>query len=328
MYPVRLPDGNLPNRRRRPARSLAVGLGLLIGAPLGAQESPQVTVGGVVYGQFAWLLSDTAGNGNNFDITRAYINVVGQFPHGIGTRVTPDIYRVADGSLSYRLKYAFVSWNPGQSPFTLKLGMLNTPYLEWEENLWDYRMQGTVALDRNGYLTSSDFGFLVDGSWGSERVAFSAGVINGENYNRAPGDRRKDLAGRVTVRLAATDDPGRTGGLRITGYAHYGKPSGGGARERYVGVVSYRSRLLTLAGVAAVTRDSNPSLELRRGRVLSGFGVLRIPDTRVQLIARVDRVDPDTRTEDDATTRWIGGVAYQLAPNLRVLADLARGGLA
>lgn len=287
-----------------------------------AKVQPQVTVGGVVYAQFAYFLKDTAGHGNNFDVTRSYINVIGRFPHGIGTRVTPDIYRVTDGSLAFRLKYAYVTWNPSESPLTLKLGLVNAPYIEWEETLWDYRMQGTVALDRNGYVSSSDLGALVEGNWGNERVSLSAGIINGENYNKAPGDKRKDLAGRVSVRLVNTDDMSRTGGLRVTGYAHYGKPSGGGQRQRYIGVLSYRSRLLTLAGVFAATRDSTPTIELRPGRVISVFGVLRVPHSRIQAIARVDRVDPSTRVNTDATTRWIGGVAYQLAPNLRVLADI------
>jgi hypothetical protein len=292
------------------------------GAAPAQPGAPAVTVGGVVYGQFGYFLSDSAGHGNNFDITRAYLNVLGRFPQGIATRVTPDIYRVADGSLTFRLKYAFVGWTPERSPLTLKLGLLNTPFVEWEETLWDYRMQGTVALDRNGYLSSSDFGFLVDGNWGNEGVSLSAGIINGENYNRAPGDKRKDLAGRVSVRVLSTDDRSRTGGLRLTGYAQYGRPSGGGRRERFVANLSYRSKLLTLAVEGAATRDSASTVELRPGRVVSAFGVVRFPGSRVQVIGRVDRVDPSTRVENDANTRWIGGVAYQLAPNVRVLADI------
>ena len=284
--------------------------------------APQVTVGGIVYGQFAYQLNDTAGHGNNFDVTRAYLNVTGRFPHGIGTRVTPDIYRVTDGSLSFRLKYAFVTWNPERSPLTFKLGLLHTPLVDWEETLWDYRMQGTVALDRNGYLSSADFGFLVDGNWNNEKVSLSAGVVNGENYNHAPGDKRKDLMGRVSVRVKSTDDMSRTGGLRVTAYGQYGRPNGGGRRERYVGLISYRSKLLTLAGEGALLRDSTTTTEGRPGRLLSVFGVLRVPNSKVQVIARIDRVDPSSRVEDDATTRWIGGIAWQLAPNVRVLADL------
>ena len=144
---------------------------------IAAAQAPTVTVGGVGYAQFAYYPADTANHANNFDVTRAYINVIGRFGQGILIRVTPDIYRVADGSLSYRLKYGFVQWTPDSGAIAFKLGLLNTPYVEWEEQLWDYRMQGTIAMDRNGYLSSSDLGFLVDGSWGNEAVSMSAGVI-------------------------------------------------------------------------------------------------------------------------------------------------------
>jgi hypothetical protein len=291
-----------------------------------AAQAPTVTVGGVGYAQFAYHPTDTAKHANNFDVTRAYINVLGRFSHGVTVRITPDIYRTPDG-LSYRLKYGFVTWTPDSaSALTFKLGMLNTPYVEWEEQLWDYRMQGTIALDRNGYLSSSDLGFLVDGNWGSEAVTMSAGIINGENYNRPLGDKGKDLAARISVRLLATDDPGRQGGLRLTGYGQTGKPTGGGTRQRLVGVLSYRSKLLTLAGVAAVAKDSvltTPVSGERKGRIISTFGVLRVPpSSKLQFIGRLDLVDPDTDSDDDRHTRVIAGVGYQLTPNLRLLADL------
>lgn len=296
------------------------------GSMIAAAQTPSVTVGGVGYAQFSYHPTDTANFNNNFEVTRAYINVIGRFGHGITTRVTPDVYRVADGSLGYRLKYAFVTWTPDSGAITFKLGMLNTPYVEWEEQLWDYRMQGTVAMDRNGYLSSSDLGFLVDGSWGNEAVTMSAGVINGENYNRALGDKGKDLTARVSVRLLQSDDPGRQGGFRLTGYGHTGKPTGGGVRQRLLGVLSYRSKLLTLAGVGAVTKDSvltTPVTAERKGRVLSGFGVLRVPPSyKLQFIGRVDSIDPDTDGDDDRQTRFIVGIGYQLTPNLRLLADL------
>jgi len=290
-------------------------------------QAPTVTVGGVGYLQYYYNLKDSANHINNFDVTRAYINVIGRFAYGVSTRVTPDIYRVADGSLSYRLKYAFVAWTPEKSAFTFKLGQNNTPFVEWEERLWDYRMQGTVAMDRNGYISSSDFGFLVDGNWGFDKFTFSAGVQNGENYNRAPGDKRKDVVGRVSARVMGTDEGGPTGGLRLTGYFGIGKPNGGGTRQRYLGVVSYRSKMLTLAAELAATKDSAltapPVAALKKGRVFTTFGVLRLPPSyKVQIIGRLDAVDPSTSTDNDRNTRIIIGVAYQLSGNLRVLADL------
>ena len=304
-----------------------VVLGLSGGAATMAAQTPSITVGGVGYAQFTYHPSDTAKFSNNFEVTRAYINVIGRFGHGILTRVTPDVYRVTDGSLGYRLKYAFVAWTPDSTgPFTLKMGMLNTPYIEWEEGLWDYRMQGTVVMDRNGYMSSSDMGLLVDGNWKNEKVSLSAGIINGENYNRPLGDKGKDLVGRASVRLANTDETNRFGGLRLTAYGQYGTPTGGGMRHRLLGTLSYRSKMLTLAAEGAITKDSAltaPVTPAKSGKIVSAFGVFRVrPAYKLQFIGRLDLVDPNSDTDNDRQTRYIIGIGYQVTPNLRVLADL------
>ena len=303
--------------------------GLAFAASAAAAQSsqptptPQVSVSGVGYTQFVYQLADTANHANSFDVTRAYINVLGKFAGGIATRLTGDIYRQAgDNSLRYRLKYAFVAYTPQASALTFKLGQIQTPWVDWEEALWDYRMQGTVALDRNGYLSSSDFGFGIDGKWSTDAVNFSAAVINGENYNGGTGDQRKDLAARLSVRLAGTSDSSRVGGLRVSGYGHVGKPTGGGVRDRALGMLSYRSRHLTLAAEYAVTRDSSTTTAaMLRGRVISAYGVERLPNSKVALVGRIDVVDPNTALAGDRQTRAIVGASYQLSPNVRLLAD-------
>jgi len=301
-------------------------LGAAVGIVPAAAQAPTVTVGGVAYAQFVYQIKDTAGHLNNFDVTRAYINIIGKFAYGVGTRVTPDVYRNSDGSLAYRLKYAFVTWTPkdGKSPLTFKIGQIHTPFIDWEEHLWDYRMQGAVAMERAGFMSSADFGAGVDGMWGYDRFNFQAGVYNGENYNKAPGDRRKDLMGRASFRIMASDEGGRDGGLRVTAYGQYGKPTGGGARQRYIGMLSYRSKLLTLAGEAAKTKDSvtDPLSAEKNGRLLSIFGVLRLAKSKLQVIARFDSFDPNTDVGNDRTNRFIAGVAYQISGNLRALADV------
>lgn len=292
-------------------------------------STPSVTVGGVVYAQYLYQLKDTANHVNNFDITRSYINVIGKFPSGLATRVTADIYRNADNSLAYRLKYAYAAFTPNGSPLTVKLGEIHTPWLDWEETLWDYRMQGQMAMERGGYLSSSDFGAGVDGNWKKDLVNMQVGIYNGENYNKGTGDQRKDAMGRVSARLMPTDDGSRVGGLRLTGYGHVGKPTGGGVRDRWIGMLSYKSKLLTLAGEYARTKDrqdappapATPTAEIK-GEVMSFFGVVKIPNSRAAIIGRVDLTDPDKDVPNNRQTRFIGGVSYQLTPALRLLADV------
>ena len=326
----------------RLAACRSVVLGTVMAASvvsLASAQAPSVTVGGVGYAQYLYQLhkdSVTNSNLNNFDVTRAYINIIGKFSSGVGARITPDIYRNTDGSLAFRLKYAFASWTPEGSPITLNLGQTQTPWLDWEEALWDYRMQGTMPLERfhsptgAGYLSSSDFGFRVDGKFNLDMVNFQVGVYNGETYNKGEGDQHKDIEGRLSVRVLESDDHSRVGGLRITGYGAIGQPTGGGRRNRFIGLLSYKSKLFTLGAEYARVSDSlanrppasGAPTVLTDGNIYSAYGVLNVPNSKVGLIARFDMQDPSTNVTNDHQTRIIGGVSYQVNQNLRVLADI------
>ena len=171
----------LVSRRTLAAVALAAAGAAALLAAQNAPTPPSVSLGGVVYAQWMAQL-DSLSPANDFDITRAYVNATGKFGGGISTRVTLDIYRNTDGSLADRLKYAYFAWTPNQSPFTFRFGQTQTPWIDWEEALWDYRMQGTVAVDRNGYMSSSDFGLAFDGNFNSDQFNFQAMAMNGKNY--------------------------------------------------------------------------------------------------------------------------------------------------
>ncbi len=324
---------------------LTLGVGVTAAAQV---QAPTVTLAGVIYSQYAYQLrADSSlvpvSHGNNFDVTRAYLRALGKFPNGIQTQVTIDVdsRRAAANQQTFRLKYAFVSYTPEHSPLTWKMGMIHTPWNDFEESLWDYRMQGTIPMERVGYLTSSDIGIGVDGMWGYDKYAVQAGVYNGEGYSNAPGDQRKDMQVRGSIRLAHTDLAGKAGGLRLSGYTQMGHANGGGARQRLIGMLSYKSTRLTLAGQIGLAQDStSATTPKQRGRLLSGYGTWRLGDSsRVTLLGRVDHWDPNvdstssiatTRLAVEPQTRIIAGIAYVHSPNLRLLlnADLnaVRGG--
>src|SRR5438093_11208594 len=290
-----------------------------------AAQAPQVTVSGVAYLQYLYQLKDTAAHNNNFDVTRAYINVIGRFSGGVYTRITVDVNRppavTTDNSLRYRLKYAYAAYTPQGSSLTYKLGQIHTPFIDWEEALWDYRVQGQMALERGGYMSSSDFGIGADGKWGPDKVNAQLVLVNGENYNKGTGDQGKDGMLRVSARGMATNDSSRVGGLRITGYAQIGRPTTGGQRQRFLGMASYRSRQITLAGEFAAVRDSLTGGALVKGRVISVFGVYHFTGSKLAIIGRFDSADPNTSVANDRQTRVIGGVSYQHSANLRLVAD-------
>src|SRR5258708_36928157 len=88
-------------------------------------------------------------------------------------------------------------------------------------------------------------------------------------WGGAVGDT-KDALARVSVRVMDPDDSSRVGGLRVTVYGGYGRAPTGD-RDRYLGMVSYRSKQITLAAEAAATQDG--ILSATNGHVYSAFGV-------------------------------------------------------
>ena len=303
-----------------------------------AAQAPTVTVGGVGYLNYYYQMNvdssmSPPAHGNNFDVARSYVNVLGKFSGGIASRVTVDVdgRRAAANQQTIRLKYAFVAWTPQGSHLTYKLGMIQTPLVDWEESLWDYRMQGGIPMERAGYITSSDFGAGIDGMWNFEQVNMQVGIYNGEGYSSALGDNRKDVSGRVSVRLARTDLPGKVGGLRLTGYANLGLANGGGVRNRALALLSYKSKMLTLAAEYGMMRDSTsvntPDVQ---GSLMAAYGVFNVPNTKAAVIGRVDSFDPNVdstattagaRIAVNRQTRVIAGVSYAMTPNLRVMLD-------
>lgn len=315
--------------RRFAATAGVLACAVALAEPAAAQGTkPTVTVGGVGYAQYLYQLSNKptgAPAPNAFEVTRAYVNIVGKFDNGISTRITSDLYRNA-GSLSLRIKYAYVAWTPKNSQIGFRFGQTQMAWLDWEEGLWGYRVQGPMALDRGGYLSSADLGLAVDGAWSGQLVNMQAGVYDGTGYHGGIGDGHKAMDARVSVRLLQTDDNGSRGGLRLTGYGLYAGNDGGGKRYRAIGMLSYKSKTVLLAGEGAITADSTTgtSTSLVKGRVLSAYGTYAIPNSMAGIIARVDYVDPNTAAAsvNDRYTRLIGGVSYKIAPELMVLGDL------
>jgi hypothetical protein len=295
-------------------------------APLAAQSPstpPQITVGGLSFAQWGAQLDSLSPN-NSFDVTRAYINVLGKFANGINARITTDLYSDADNAHTIRLKYAWFSWTPENSALTYKFGLLTTPFIDWEEALWDYRMQGSVAVDRNGRMTSSDFGASIEGNVQHDLLNFQVDAVNGSGYGAKPNttDRHRSFQARASYRLLATDDGSRVGGLRLTAYGEVGAPFGGGTKNRLLGEVSYRSKEVLLAGEYEASTDSTTGAAKVDGHLMSAYGWIKIPQSPLAVIARVDIVRPNTSAANNTQTRIIGGLSYQLSPNVRLLADL------
>jgi len=302
---------------------------LLAGAREVAAQGPRdVRWSGLFIGAWSADLGPGAEANNRFDVTRAYLTLSGRLSERVTGRITTDAVREDGAELEVRLKYAFATYALPVEGLTARFGLTQTPFVEFEEAVWEHRMQGSVPADRFKFLSSADLGLAVDGVWGAgDQVQTTVGVYNGEGWAQGNPDAGKDLMARATVRLAGSNDPGSLGGLRLTGYGQVGRPTGGGTRQRGLGMLHWRSRRVTLSAQVLHTRDrvdpaaGGPGPEVD-ARLVSGFAVVKVPQSTVVVIGRLESLDPDRATPGDRQTRWTGGIGVRLAPELRLLGSL------
>ena len=164
-------------------------------------DTPSVKVGGTIYADYTYTAEPTAldANGNpynpaSFNVSRAYINVTGNVSHLVSFRITPDITRETgsgsslNGSYTVRLKYAFGQFNFDNSlgkGSWARLGLQQTPLVDYEENIYRYRFQGTTFADREGYLTSSDAGASFHYNFPANYGDVHVGYYNGDGYSKS-----------------------------------------------------------------------------------------------------------------------------------------------
>ena len=286
-------------------------------------DTPAIRVGATIFADYTFQqkpkITDGDGNevaSNAFNVGRAYINVTGNLSHIIAFRVTPDIVRESgtgsslNGSLTFRLKYAYAQFNLDDwmnRGSWVRLGMQQTPWVDFMEGVWRYRFQGTIFEDREGFLSSSDVGvsfrYNLPGNYGDVHTGF----YNGETYSRAEANDQKAFMIRGTFRPLRMHSVLR--GLRLTGFYDHDAYVKNAERQRAIAAVTFEHpHLNASANYFAATDQSRATAAEVDAR---GFSVWATPRfTRSwEAIARLDRLEPN-KDLDARKTRALGGVSY------------------
>ena len=163
-----------------------------------ASADKEVKVGGQIFAQWYYDMSDTLENSRSgeiygvdefdsystFGINRAYIYTKAKLSEKTWGKVTVDVNPAID---YIRLKYAFINWKFfSQENFDLstRLGLQGTPWIDEMNATWGRRYLEMTPTDQLGMETSADFGlsfasnFGEEGKWGYARLAF----FNGTSY--------------------------------------------------------------------------------------------------------------------------------------------------
>ena len=226
-------------------------------------DTPSIRVGVTLFPLYTYQTTPTATdadgntiNRSSFDVARAYINVTGQISHLLSFRITPDITResallslpagasVSNDSLVYRIKYAYAQFNldDWMSKGTwARIGIQQTPWVDFDEGIYRYRFQGTTFAERLPLLTtmtSADAGLSFHYNLPSNYGDFHVGVYNGENYQRVELNNDKAFEFRGTVRPFATQKPVLRG-IRAHLVYYNDAYVGNDVRERVMGNLTY-----------------------------------------------------------------------------------------
>jgi hypothetical protein len=288
-------------------------------------DDPAVKVGGTIFLDYTYQDDPEIRDANNdlvhqnaFNVGRAYINVTGQLHHLLSFRITPDITRETgsgsslNGSYTFRLKYAYAQFNMDDwlpRGTWIRFGQQQTPYVDFNENVYRYRFQGTIFVDREGFLSSSDLGLTGRLAFPSNYGDVHVGVYNGDTYTRVDPNDQKAFQVRLTVRPAPAVPVLR--GLRLTGFYDSDHYVHNAKRQRYVGFLSFEHTFVN-AGVEYLKAKDQTTSAVREVEA-EGWSAWVTPRTSIGIegLFRYDELKPDTDVDDSRKKkRTIAGVAY------------------
>ena len=305
-------------------------------------DTPSIKVGATLYPTITYqttpTITDADGNivnKSSFDVARAYINITGNISHLVAFRITPDITRqsglltlgtgnsVSSDSLVFRIKYAYAQVNLDdwmtKGSWT-RMGIQQTPWVDFEEGIYRYRFQGTVFAERIPLptaMTSSDAGVSFHYNLPSNYGDFHVGVYNGENYQKVEVNNQKALEFRGTLRPFATSVPVLRG-IRAHLVYYNDNYAGSDERKRVMGNLTFEHQNLNAGFDYLSAKDQ--TLATATDASSQGYSVWATPrlpkpdGSSWEGLVRYDHFTPNT-----ATT--LAPASTSTAPGITVLND-------
>ena len=288
-------------------------------------------------------------NFNEFKLKRGYVTVKKTFSPSFSARITQDIAvdREGDGEgdIEIRLKYGYLRYTHRQLGwFTdpwVEFGLVHRPWLDFEQKINPYRVQGKMYLERFGVLRSADYGITAGaylggklndvrqgktgrgypGKYGS--LAF--GVYNGGGYEALETNSNKLLEGRLSLRPFLNSVPG----FQFSWTGSYGKGNAATEPDFHFNALflSHQTRHLTLTGlVFSGTGNVNGTLVDTSGISVGQSGWSLFMETsilspRFRVFTRFDENDIASNSIDWDTRNYIAGISYEFIPGSRLVLD-------
>lgn len=289
---------------------------------------------------------------NEFLLKRSYFTLKKNLNDVFSVRYTMDLTVDNEGedagNVETRLKYLYLKAKPkikssSLSGTFIEVGMVHTPWLDFEQSINTYRVQDNMAIERNKLINSADFGLTIGGNIGPKMddnflknvsdamegkyASYVIGVYNGAGYSGKEKNNNKVLEGRISFRPFPEKVPEIT--LSAFGLLGKGNNIENPDFKQVLGYLAYSGKQLTVAtqyhkGIGdfrAIYLDNNYNALKNSGYSL--FSEYKFKNTHWAIWGRMDHFEVK-ETENYNTKRYIGGLTYRINEFLRLVANAER----
>ncbi|MFH1052636.1 MAG: hypothetical protein V1779_17080 [bacterium] len=325
---------------RMTARIIAFTIIMFFAIKAYASESKtgDLSIGSLSYLSYQTEITDADGlQGGAFKINRSYLTVKKSLYKNLGFRMTLDATQDETGDMKVRLKYVYANYLFDDLAFVTKpnieFGQVHTPWLDYEEHVNYYRMQGTMFMERSELFNSSDFGITAAGYLGGELDdnykktvnskyagrygSFAFGVYNGGGYHAKELTQNKTFEARLTLRPLPDIIPG----FQVSYFGVFGKGNTTYGTDTIpnwnlnAALLSYEHQYFTLTGQFVMGEGNQKGKFVDdnfNGTNVSGYSVFAEGkiDENWRVIARYDDFDKDIDIDNNKESRIIAGVGY------------------
>lgn len=306
-----------------------------------AGANSKITLSGVGWARYYYNLEDAPKDNqlrdlNSFDVDRVYVTGAYQIDEKYKWTTTLEARNRA-GALDIFLKKAYLSVKePLHLDHTnLSFGQMDHVMVPYEEKVWGHRAVSQVPIDSYFGISSALVGVGMDGMVADGKLDWAASISNARPYDKEIKVKYKTAAARATLAPFSSE---RGQHAKLAAFAQFDNDEAPTAdnfnfswtvlpyykTDRFTAAFEYSSRADRKHGTGAGRVEGTQHEEDRitvTSTVLSAF-VTGMVSERVGLYGRLDIYDPDGDTDDDGSTRIIGGVSHRCAKGLRGLFDV------
>ncbi|HIE15476.1 MAG TPA: hypothetical protein EYP69_00980 [Bacteroidales bacterium] len=287
---------------------------------------------------------------NRFLLRRTYLTIKSKLTKNLSARITQDMTLDEEGNdmgnIEIRLKYLYMSYSIPDFAFFSKpyfeIGLVHRPWLDFEEHINTYRVQGTMAMERFHLFNSAGLGVSfftmigqkmnnsftksVNNHYAGQYGSFSIGIYNGGGYHAMENNRSKNIEYRLSLRPF----PSKLPGLQISYFGISGK---GNIPEQpdfmlHNGFLSYENKRFTITGqyFSGVGNSSGTLLidtlfNADEFVGYSAFTEVKIPEIKMATFFRYDHFE--TSHTNESKNIIIGGIAYKFTQKSKLILDFS-----